>query len=311
MKHHAITNGQVNPDDEQDLVQLFSNDCSSFSPVNASSIIAAAASTQKTSQTCEPFASFSVDQVIPFWKRRSFMLKSFGFLGACAASIALTIVVSPLGSSTALAQVQESLKKVRTATYIVTVSSGDKSPMQWQVYLSEENICRVEQPNGVYLVFDAAKKKLLEVNPQESKVRITEAVNVPDGFNVVAQLTRPELKLSKDSQSDQVKTIGSIQTKGFTLTDKQAHLNVWIDPTTDLPLLVERFPLGSDVSVMETWSEFKYNLPLQSSLFSLDAPQGYQIEVIQALKRGDAKQTEGQSKPASTRRDGPSYGFGS
>ncbi len=239
------------------------------------------------------------------------MLKSFGFLGACAASIALTIVVSPLGSSTALAQVQESLKKVRTATYIVTVSSGDKSPMQWQVYLSEENICRVEQPNGVYLVFDAAKKKLLEVNPQESKVRITEAVNVPDGFNVVAQLTRPELKLSKDSQSDQVKTIGSIQTKGFTLTDKQAHLNVWIDPTTDLPLLVERFPLGSDVSVMETWSEFKYNLPLQSSLFSLDAPQGYQIEVIQALKRGDAKQTEGQSKPASTRRDGPSYGFGS
>ena len=239
------------------------------------------------------------------------MLKSIGFLGACAASIALAIVFSPLGNSTALAQVQESLKKVRTATYTVTIAGGSKTPLKWQVYLSGESACRVEQSSGIYLVFDAAKKKLIEVNPTESRVRIAEGLNVPDGFNVIAQLSRSELKLSDESQGDRVKSIGTVKARGFTAEDKQARFNVWIDPTTDLPLFVEKFFQGGEAGVTETWTDFQYNVPLRATLFSLDAPEGFQIEIVRAPKVGNAQQTEDPRKPSTTRRDGPSYGFGS
>ena len=238
------------------------------------------------------------------------MLKSLCFLGACAASIALVIVFSPLDSGTAFAQVQESLKKVRTATYTVTIASDSKTPLKWQVYLSESNICRVEQPSGVYLVFDAAKKRLMEVIPAESKTRVTEGLNVPDGFNVIAQLSRSELKLSNEAPSNQVKSIGPVAANGFTVKDKQARFNIWVAPTTDLPLLVEKFSANNDPGVTETWSEFQYNVPLQASLFSFEAPEGFKTEVVHAPKRGDAQQTDGQQKSSSTRRDGPSYGFG-
>ena len=310
MNRQVLTDGQALPGDEQDLQQLFVTDCPQFAPVNATSVISAAASDNTVNRTCERFSSLSIDEGSSLWKRRSFMLKSLGFVGACAASIALTIVFSPLGGSTAFAQVQESLKKVRTAKYAVTISSESKTPMKWQVYLSESNICRVEQPSGIYLVFDAAKKKLMEVSPAESKARVTEGLNVPDGFNVITQLSRSELKLSNESQIDQVKSIGPVAAKGFTVKDKQARFNIWVDPTTDLPLLVEKFSAGIDSSVTETWTDFQYNVPLQASLFSFEAPEGFKTEVVQAPKRGDAQQTDGQQKPSSTRRDGPSYGFG-
>ncbi len=309
MNRQALTNGQALPGDEQDLEQLFVTDCPQFATVIVTSVLAAAASDKKTNQTCERFSSLSVDQGVPTWKRRSFMLKNLGFLGVCVAGIALAIVFSPLGSR-AFAQVQESLKKVRTATYTATISSGNKAPLTWQVYLSEGNICRVEQPSGIFLVFDAANKKLIEVNRAESKARVTEGLNVPDGFNVIAQLSRSELRLSNESQSNHVKSFGSVQAKGFTVKDKQARFNIWVDPTTDLPLLVEKFSAGIDSSVTETWTDFHYNVPLQASLFSFEVPEGFQAEVVQATKRGDAQQTEGQQKPSSTRRDGPSYGFG-
>lgn len=212
--------------------------------------------------------------------------------------------------SAAFAQVQESLKKVRTAKYTVSISSESKTPLTWQVYLSESNVCRVEQPSGVYLVFDAAKKKLMEVNPAESKARVTEGLNVPDGFNVIAQLSRSELKISKESQSDEVKAIGAVAAKGFTVKDNQARFNIWVDPTNDLPLLVEKFSNGNDPGVTETWVDFQYDLPLQDSLFRFDAPEGFKTEIVHAPNGGDAQQTDLPQKPESTRRDGPSYGFG-
>lgn len=310
MNRQALTNGQALSGEDQDLQKLFATDCPQFAPVNVTSVISAAASDNTVNRTCEGFSSLNVDQDSSIWKRRSFMLKCLGFLGACAASTALVIVFSPLGSGTAFAQVQESLKKVRTATYTVTIASDSKTPLKWQVYLSDSFVCRVEQPNGVYLVFDAAKKRLMEVIPAESKARVTEGLNVPDGFNVIAQLTRSDLKLSNEAPSNQVKNIGPVAAKGFTVKDKQARFTIWVAPNTDLPLLVEKFSAENDPGVTETWAEFQYNVPLQASLFSFEAPEGFKTEVVHAPNRGDAQQTDVQQKPSSTRRDSPNYGFG-
>ena len=89
----------------------------------------------------------------------------------------------------------------------------------------------------------------------------------------------------------------------------QAVVGLWM--IDDQPArVVEKFSAGIDSSVTETWTNFQYNVPLQASLFSFEAPEGFKTEVVQAPKRGDAQQTDGQQKSSSTRRDGPSYGFG-
>lgn len=310
MNRSAPRNGQAHPSDDHDLEQLFAENCPQFAAVNVASLVSENATNTTVNRTCEPFTSPIDSQNNPLWKRRIFMLKSLGVLGACAASIAIAIVFSPVGSTSAFAQVQESLKKVRSASYTVTMSSESKTPMKWQVYLSESNACRLEQPSGVYLVFDAAKKILMEVNPAEKKALITEGLNVPDGFNVIEQLSRSELKLSRESENHKMKSIGSVTAKGFTVKDKQASFNIWVNPINDLPVLIEKFSAGGDPHLMETWSDFDYNVQLDESLFSFKAPEGFKTEFVRAPKNDAKAKTDVQLEPESTRRDGPSYGFG-
>lgn len=310
MNRSAPPNGQALPSEDHDLEQLFAENCPRFEGVNLASLVGREATNKTVNRTCAPFTS-PIDSVSnPLWKRRSFMLKSLGVLGGCAASIAMAIVFSPIGSSSAFAQVQESLKSVRSASYTVTISSESKTPLRWRVYLSDSGVCRLEQPSGVYLVFDSAKKKLMEVNPAESKARITEGLNVPEGFNVIAQLSRSELKISPESENHQVKNIGAVTAKGFTVKDKQASFSIWVNPDNDLPVLVEKFSAGNELHLIETWSDFEYNVQLDESLFSFEVPEGYRSEFVRATKNDDTAKTDVQQEPESTRREGPSYGFG-
>lgn len=205
--------------------------------------------------------------------------------------------------------VQESLKNIRTASYAVTFPAGDKSSLTWKVQVMGERLCRVEQPSGVYLVFDVQGRKVMEVNPGESKVRITENLPVPEDFNVLAQLSNLKASAAKVSPRLPNREISGTQATGFVAEIRGDRLNVWVDPATNLPLLVERTPANGNSSATEQWTDFRFNGSLDPSLFPLDVPVGFSVE-SRRMSSPDGAASSTSERPTRTRGKTENYGFG-
>jgi outer membrane lipoprotein-sorting protein len=229
------------------------------------------------------------------------MLSKVGAFGVCAASVCVALVFSLWGGNSVFAQVQSALKKVKTASYTVTMTVGDQPAQTWKVKLLGDTFYRVDQPNGIYLVFDVKGKKIMEVNPGESKVRITENLPVPKDYNILAILTDLKKSAAKAQPGVPNREIGGVMAVGFIIEENGAAYKVWVDSKTNLPLEMraERkvpVPDGQgDVKeqvVKEHWTDFRFDQQFDESQFTLKAPEGFAVETRQALGRTAAEERD-------------------
>lgn len=203
------------------------------------------------------------------------------------------------GGNLKLSQVQDAIRKVRSMSYTVTHTTGSQQEIAWVVKVLGEDLCRVEQPNGIYLIFDVKGKRIMEVDPTESKVRITENLPVPGDFNSIAMLANVKALAAEHQPELPVRAIDGKEATGFAIEENGVQINVWIDPATNLPLEMQRHstPTQENTSqAAETWSDFRFDEPMDKSLFAFEVPEGFAVGTNQpaAPKTGTSK----------------SYGFG-
>lgn len=311
MQSEPENNGQTPKDEDSDLKRIFQCSSPSFTRVDVGAVLkeathnpevvsASAVQTGPHAPERPDHSAFPCSVGSPS-RRRFIMLSKVGALGVCVASLCAALVLSLGGGNTALAQVQDALKTVKAATYTGTMSVGDEPAQTWKVKLLGENLCRVDQPNGNYQVFDIKGKRIMEVKPGESKVLITENLPVPQDFNILAKLRNLRASAAKGQGDVPNREIGGKTATGFVIEDNGAQYNVWVDPKTNLPLEMEAertvpMPDGQggikDQRVKERWTDFRFNPALDESLFAFKAPNGFAVETRQAPADGGAVQDE-------------------
>ena len=94
----------------------------------------------------------------------------------------------------------------------------------------------------------------------------------------------------------------------FVVETRGDRLNVWVDPATNLPLLMERRHGNS--SAAEQWTDFRFNEAFAASAFSLDVPAGFSVESRRAAQQEGAASSTTSERPKRTRAKTESYGFG-
>lgn len=311
MQSDTENNGPTPRDEDSDLKWIFGYSAPSFTPVDLGAVLKEAAHNPEvvsaSAMQTGPYAPARPDHcVFPYSvgspsRRRFSMLSKVGALGVCVASLCAALVIGLGGGNTVLAQVQDALKTVKSATYTGTLSVGDEPAQTWKVKLLGDNLCRVDQPNGAYQIFDIKGKKIMEVNPGESKVVITENLPVPKDFNILAKLRNLRASAAKGQGGVPNREIGGKTATGFVIEDNGAEYNVWVDPKTNLPLEMEAertvpMPDGQggikDQRVKERWTDFRFNPALDESLFAFKAPNGFAVETRQAPADGGAAQDE-------------------
>jgi len=182
----------------------------------------------------------------------------------------------------------------------------------WRVKCIAEDLCRLEQPNGIYLVFDVKGKRVMEVNPNESKVRFIENIPVPKNFNIISKLANVKVLAVKNEPGLPNREIGGKETTGFVIEENGVQFNVWIDPATNLPLEMERrlpstgqriesssTEKWTKLSSMEKWTDFRFDEPLDKALFALEVPEGFAVDTRNSATKEGAKEGAPES-----------YGFG-
>lgn len=310
MQSKTENNGPAPPDEDADLKRIFQCCSPSFTRVdldavfkeaNHNLVISASAMQTSPHAPARPDHSVFPGSVGLPSRRRFIMLSKVGAFGVCVASLGAALVIGLGGGNTALAQVQDALKTVKSATYTGTVSVGDEPAQTWKVKLLGDNLCRVDQPNGIYQIFDIKGKKIMEVNPAESKAVITENLPVPKDFNILAKLRNLRASAAKGQGGVPNREIGGKTATGFVIDDNGAEYKVWVDSKTNLPLEMEAertvpMPEGQggvkDQRVKERWTDFHFNTPLDESLFAFTAPNGFAVETRQAPANGGAVEDE-------------------
>jgi outer membrane lipoprotein-sorting protein len=71
-------------------------------------------------------------------------------------------------------------------------------------------------------------------------------------------------------------TIDSRKAEGFRIQMGSIEVKVWADPNTLLPIRVEQ--ISTEPSTKVVMTDFRFNVPLDESLFSVDVPPGYAVE---------------------------------
>lgn len=299
MQPEPTNNGPNSSDADADLQDVFRREVPAFGQVDIDALLRDATECQSPVSTAEvlddsgasrrPNRLHDSSSIVTVSRRTIVMLSKVGVVVVCAAGLCVALVHGLWGGNSAFAQVQTALKKIKTASYTVTQTVGDQPAQTWKVELLGESLCRVDQPNGTYLVFDVTGRRMMEVNPAESKVRFTENLPVPMDFNILAMLTDLDHFAAKVQPGVPSREIAGVTAVGFIADVKGEAYYVWIDPKTSLPLELKAertvpLPdgLGEVRTVKEHWSDFRFDQPCDESRFDLTAPAGFAVETRQA-----------------------------
>ena len=220
-----------------------------------------------------------------------------------AALVILTSWITIGGGSTniAFAEVAKALDNVRTATYDCTMEmknpiDGKTITTTMKTYFLAPWCERVEMSisssakdkgDSSIMILDHQAMKGLTLAPEQklattidlSKMKKPPGAENP--FQMVRQLVREgDKNRGKEVEPLGRKEIDGLVAVGFRTRSNMADQTFWADPQTARLVRIEvDFPDGRGHGVM---SNFRYNMELDPSLFSLEPPAGYTVDKMDA-----------------------------
>ena len=173
------------------------------------------------------------------------------------------------------AEMQKSLLKPSTAE--VLMLDSNRSRTEWNMLGQSKAI----------QIWDGGQGKGLWLHPAEKRATVTAITNMPKqkspGGGDPLAYYRSLLLNARDKPDVKRESLGETVTDGrrvvgFRITSPEQELRLWGDPKTGLPTRIE-----ATVAIMPqikiTMSDFAFNVPVDESLFSLEPPAGYKIDV--------------------------------
>jgi hypothetical protein len=218
---------------------------------------------------------------------------------AATALIALVGLMSWLvpggGVAVAFADVSEALSNVHSATWKTTSVVEIKVPERKTVTLSAnamflapsrertETTADGAQSSAIAIV-DGQKDKAITLVPATKTGTVVNLKNSAAKDNPFGRTFQGLQELVANAQSGKagkvqrlgLQTIDGHEAEGFHIQVGSIDVKIWADPKTLLPVRVE--VTSTEPSTRVVMTDFRFNVPLDESLFSVDVPPGYSVE---------------------------------
>ena len=221
--------------------------------------------------------------------KRIFTMKALIKL-ALAAALALVIASFAFRAidrrqDVAFGDVVQAVREIHSMQYkqvsIVTTPSSAPLSDTGEYLIDDAGRMRFTTEGSV-LVLDPVKGKTLMLDEKHKVAFVGGLGDSP--FANMNLLDRFRKLAPSGAKSIEAKFIGGINAPGYETTSDCGTMRIWVDPDTRLPLLVEinTPPLAGMSSNQITFSNFVWNVGVDESLLSIEAPAGY--HVLPAMK---------------------------
>jgi len=217
--------------------------------------------------------------VLPQSKWRSIMNSPWTRWSATATVVLLAAVLVSLyaahSPSAAWADVNAVLNHAKELSLEITVYQGENVRTQETISFLAPDRMRVDAKGGS-AVIDWGEGKILTLVPRQKlaiKGMLKDDNTKSQQRNWIAHLK--EIVGSKNADQIGTKTFEGHTCNGWRVINKLGNTTVWADVKTDLLVRVEMTMKSGDVKTV--MSDFRFDLPLDESLFSLEVPEGYHV----------------------------------
>ncbi|MGO8747541.1 MAG: LolA family protein [Thermoguttaceae bacterium] len=199
------------------------------------------------------------------------------------------------GAALAFADVAEALNNVHTATWkttsVVEVTEPQKKTVTFSanaMFMAPSHERTETTADGAksaaISIIDAQKDKAITLVPATKTATVINLKNFPPNDNPFGRTFQGLRELVANAQSGKagkverlgVKTIDGRTAEGFRIQLGSIDVKIWADPKTLLPIRAEETIADPKVSVI--MADFRFNVPLDKSLFSVDIPPGYAVQ---------------------------------
>jgi outer membrane lipoprotein-sorting protein len=216
-------------------------------------------------------------------------------ISGVAAAAALVLAIGGVtlwfygnGATPALADFLTPIAKAKTVKFKMT-AEPEKGPKETAlVMVNASGRMRTEQESfgaKIVTIMDRDTGTSIALVPSQKLAMITKNVNqpkekVPNIFLLDLRSQAAEFRDRPEFRREPLpgREIDGHRAVGYCITGRGVVLNVWGNPSTDLPIRMElsssAFPKMKEVIL----SDFVFNVDLDESLFSLEPPAGYRTE---------------------------------
>ncbi len=180
------------------------------------------------------------------------------------------------GSGVAFGAVAQQFRNARTVTYtIITDTASEVIPtMRMEVSYKPPAYFRMTAPGGVVSIMDGTQKKGILIIHSEKQFREMDFSDLPQDKPEIDSL---EMWRTLPDRADEVlgeKEMDGRKVQGFRVSENGMIGTFWIDTKTgDLTRVEMEFPNAPGSHAVMT--DFRFDLELEDSLFSLTPPEGY------------------------------------
>lgn len=204
-----------------------------------------------------------------------------------AAAVAVVLLVVGLfdmhsGAGSAFAQVIDQFAKAKTVSYVLT-SQSTPGGLRWEATYKDPGFVRLElksplagaAPGGTTII-DMRTRQSLTLLPDKKQYILqtlpqSAATSNPASINYVESLRR----LGTDQGiSIGDKKVDGTPAHGFRISKDGVNYQIWADAATNRIVWVE-FEFANMPGMNATLSDFRYDQPVDDSLFTLTPPRGY------------------------------------
>lgn len=219
----------------------------------------------------------------PVWRN---IMKSGATKVAIAAMIVLAAVLALYtftggGATSTYAQVVDLLHNAHTITFSIVSRTGVASmpTVRTQIAFKEPGYMRTSTADGFVTIVHASEGRVKGLNlvPLQKKYMTFGFSNAPDKHDTGPYVSLEKLR-ALPNQADEAlgqKPIDGRTLEGYRVHETDTTTTVWVDPKTGEPARVEmEFPAAPGMNMI--LSDFRFDVQLDDSLFSLEPPAGYE-----------------------------------
>ncbi|HUT45117.1 MAG TPA: hypothetical protein VMX36_02480 [Sedimentisphaerales bacterium] len=216
--------------------------------------------------------------------RRTMMRSRIGKIAAAVLIIVSVIAgIHFLGptESVAWADVVRPILTARTVVFNVIMNEGDNVPINRVMNMGTQRVRNeLLSPDGnsvqVIVIFDYDTSLMLELIPEKKTAVLIELKDIPEKpENVLEEMRNIITELQNDPDVS-VEPLGEKEidgriAKGFRANGPDGEMTVWADSQTALPIRMEQ----KWRQMHFVCTDFKFDVVLDESLFSMEIPEGY------------------------------------
>jgi len=211
---------------------------------------------------------------------------------AVSAAVVAAILVSlwigfAARQKVAFADFIQPILEAKTATFKITVQPKDQPALVSQVSVSGTRL-HSEIPGRLIQTVDFSQGKQLFLHPKGKLATVVEMKNLPreripanylDNFRDMLRRAETDPNVTVEELGE--KQIDGQRSIGYQITESVGEVwTLWMNPDLLLPVRVET---SSDYSpdTQFSMSDFRFNVDLDESLFSLTPPEGYKVRNVE------------------------------